>query len=1326
MTESDVDVRKSGRGLSGYVRVCRRLLWKLLLWFVIASAVIVSLGRLLAPYADHARPLLERALAEALNQPVRIGRIEAQWPHLSPQIQLYDLSVGTMKDAVLEVDRARLELKLYNLVRPARNSFELIALGLNLALVEDDQGRWTWQIEGGGRVAGGWQRGLSAGDLKLRSSVIRIAPNQAPMLIWDVPEADLNRRGDRLRIRFSAFERFESDPSVPVTAESPFGPTEPGNRPPLEVRMQLRLSDDGIDRMQAYLRNDRSRLPQMLARQFAHLLDQTFDPAVMQPLEMATQVWLNWSSPEPFRLHARLALSGLPDTARTELQLDGYWRADEWGMEVNALPFTDVQAAVQSLAFGMRDGYRALAVERLDLAALHRMFSQGMSNLEFWPERLEGQVHDLQAGWHTDGAPYRFAGRIDDLSLAVGQPSFGLSGMHLQLGLNGDRYRINISGQPELEWGFLYDRVIEFDRFSSEFELSTMGMQVNDLDVATDAFEFSVEGRMLWPNEQMAFAGPFMDLAIDLPRLESDNLRQWLPLRGIPRRTRSWLDQALVALDSGRALTTLHGWPLGWERYTPPGAVHSVIDIGGLDLQFGRNWPMGEDLTGHLQFESESMWATLESGTVAAAPLSAPEIRIRQMRNAEVELNLASDGATAEQLLVMVKALPLREAEAALEAMQWQGEASAAAQVWLPVRQRDNWRLNGQVDLNGADFQLLETGHRIDQLSGPVPFNRDRFGPARVAGSIDGRPVQLTFETQLTPEFSMRLESELPAAALLPPSWRESWPSLTEPLIARVDGRSLWQLNLERPSAADRFSGTVTGEDTSDTETDRPLHLSLRSDLNGTRLDLPDPLNKPAEDAWPFELDMQLDDWMQPVLVQLGEVLDSQVLIEPDFWQLGLGFGGEAARLPSAENFHITGSIDRLALSEWLDLLGDLSAQSGGFSSAAGNMDEALSGWLSLDVNQWWLGDTELGSIEMALAREEDFWRLNFDGDAMAGNIRLPAMASSLPVAVARFDHLHWPASSEEKPPSEPLMVDPRGLPELQLMVDDFRWGELDLGQMRLVSHAQQAGLEIEQFSIMREGLELAGSGRWIHADDVLEASVRTEARLRLTTDDLGTNLKQAGFELALERGRSVIELEGNWPGSPLDFSLTRIRGDLDLLIDDGVIPEAQPGAGRVLGLVSLGSIPRRLRLDFSDVFGSGLGFDRVQGHFDLEQGIARTDDLNIAAPSAAIRIQGEADLNERRYDQTMRVSPGLGSTLPIIGALTGGPIGAAAGVALEQLLNEPISGLSEIEYRVTGSWDEPLVETIGASGAPAVEPEPESSLESPGAEREPDPPENS
>ena len=338
-------------------------MWKLLLWFVIASAVIVSLGRLLAPYADHARPLVERVLAQALNQPVRIGRIEAQWPRLSPQIQLHDLSVGTEQDAMLQVDRARLELKLYNLVRPARNSFELVALGLNLALVEDDQGRWTWQIEGGGQVAGGWQRGLSAGDLKLRSSMIRVAPNQAPVLIWDVPEADLNRRGDRLRIRFSAFERFESDPSASATAESLFSPAELHSRPPLEVRMQLRLSDESIDQMQAHLRNDQSRLPQMLARQFAHAFGQTFDPVTIEPLETATQVWLNWADAEPLRLHAQVVVSGLPDADATELQLDGYWQPGEWALEINTSDSGRAETGIQGLAFGMRDGRRSFGFE---------------------------------------------------------------------------------------------------------------------------------------------------------------------------------------------------------------------------------------------------------------------------------------------------------------------------------------------------------------------------------------------------------------------------------------------------------------------------------------------------------------------------------------------------------------------------------------------------------------------------------------------------------------------------------------------------------------------------------------------------------------------------------------------------------------------------------------------------------------------------------------------------------------------------------------------------------------------------------------------------
>ena len=1291
----------------GFFRFCRRLIWKLLLWFIIASAVIVSLGRLFAPYADRARPLVEELLGQALNQPVQIGRIEAQWPRLSPQIMLHDLTVGSPDDAMLQVDRARFEVKLYNLLRPARNSFELIALGLNLALVQDADGRWSWQIEGGGQVAGGWQRGLSAGDLKLRGSTIRVAPFEAPPLIWDVPEADLNRRGDRLRIRFSAFERFDLEAA---SSESFAEPTDQSAlrlaerysgqvQSPLDVRVALDLRDDSITGLQAYLNNERSRLPVMLTRWLARATEQDFNPAAVPELEAATRIWLNWADPEPFKLHAELAFSGLTETAASEFRLNGFWQPGDWALELDAMSASnDSEAMIQGLAFGQREGRSGLALGRLDLEPMHALLSHWLEPYPFWPSSLSGAVEDIQAGWSADATPFQMSGRVDDLNMAIDDRDFAVGALDIELGLNGDRYTLNLDGQAKLDWIFLYNEPVNFDVFNAALEVSQHGLHIQQLDAATSAFELIAAGDLLWPNEDSGFAGPFMDLTIDVPRLQSANLRRWLPLRGIPRKTRAWLDQALVALDSGRALTTLYGWPLGWEQYTPPGAVHSVVDFNGLDLQYGRNWPMAQNMRGRVAFESERMVGMVEAGEAASTPLRAPAVIIPQMREAEIEIQLASDDASAAQLLNLVKALPLEQTRTALEQMDWQGEASAVAEVMLPVKRNDEWTLTGQVDLNGVDFELMQTGFSVAQIQAEVPFDRNGFGPALLSGQIGAALADFSLQTIFEPEFSLSVVSELPIEALLLSDWRERWPGLSQSLEVQTTGRSRWQLDLLRASpSADR----LIGDQAAIPQNRPPLLLRLQSDLVGTKLDLPAPVQKPANQAWPFVFEQPLGEISEPFHFRLADVVDGQVLIDPDFWQLALAFGGESARMPSAEQFHIDGHIERLEASAWLDLIGESFADGQRMSDA--EMDAAISGWISLDVDEWSLGDAELGSMAMALAREEDFWRLNFDGTSMAGSIRMPATSASLPVVVARFNYLHWPLSQDDQTPSEPTGLDPRGLPELQLVIEDFRWGELDLGQMRLTSHAQDNGLEIEQFSIAREGLELAGSGRWI-VNDQTEFPFQTEARMRLTNDSLGTSLNQAGFELALEDGRAVIELDGRWPGSPLDFSLARISGDLDLIIDDGVIPEAQPGAGRVLGLVSFASIPRRLRLDFSDVFGSGLGFDRIEGHFDLDYGLARTDDLRIIAPSADIEIQGETDLRERVYNQTMRVQPGLGSTLPIIGALTGGPIGAAAGVALEQLLNEPISGLSEIQYRVTGSWDDPQVETIGARGAPINE----------------------
>ena len=150
---------------------------------------------------------------------------------------------------------------------------------------------------------------------------------------------------------------------------------------------------------------------------------------------------------------------------------------------------------------------------------------------------------------------------------------------------------------------------------------------------------------------------------------------------------------------------------------------------------------------------------------------------------------------------------------------------------------------------------------------------------------------------------------------------------------------------------------------------------------------------------------------------------------------------------------------------------------------------------------------------------------------------------------------------------------------------------------------------------------------------------------------------------------------------------------------------------GRLLGLFSLREIPRRLALDFGDFFRTGFSFNAIKGEFALRDGSAYTSNLHIASPSADIRIDGRTGLRSKDYDQQMVVVPHVGGTLPVVGAVVGGPAGAAAGLAVQTLFNKAINTVTTARYRVTGSWDKPVITLVAREGGkplPKTEPKPE------------------
>ncbi|HUH89165.1 MAG TPA: AsmA-like C-terminal region-containing protein, partial [Lysobacter sp.] len=269
--------------------------------------------------------------------------------------------------------------------------------------------------------------------------------------------------------------------------------------------------------------------------------------------------------------------------------------------------------------------------------------------------------------------------------------------------------------------------------------------------------------------------------------------------------------------------------------------------------------------------------------------------------------------------------------------------------------------------------------------------------------------------------------------------------------------------------------------------------------------------------------------------------------------------------------------------------------------------------------------------------------------------------------------------------------IDPARIPPLALDIDELRIAEASLGSARLRTRATATGMDVEQFHAQLPGQSIDASGSW--SGRGVAAHTRVDARLE--SEDFGRLLSGFGYAGRLDGGDGEMALEAGWQGGPMQFGLTSLSGSLRMQVHDGRLLEIEPGAGRVLGLLSVAELPRRLTLDFRDFFSKGFAFNQAGGDIRFADGVASSENLRIDGPAARINIRGAANLREETFNQTIEVLPKAGNLLTVAGALAGGPVGAAIGAAANAVLQKPLGQIGAKTYRVTGPWSEPKVEVI-------------------------------
>jgi len=141
-----------------------------------------------------------------------------------------------------------------------------------------------------------------------------------------------------------------------------------------------------------------------------------------------------------------------------------------------------------------------------------------------------------------------------------------------------------------------------------------------------------------------------------------------------------------------------------------------------------------------------------------------------------------------------------------------------------------------------------------------------------------------------------------------------------------------------------------------------------------------------------------------------------------------------------------------------------------------------------------------------------------------------------------------------------------------------------------------------------------------------------------------------------------------------------------------GQFSKIQPGAGKILGLISLQALPRRATFDFSDVFSEGFAFERIHGDVKIARGVMITNNFEISGTAAFVSLAGELSMPQETQTLTMHVVPEIGEGVALAAAVVGTPVLGLSTLLVSKLLNNPFGKVVAYEYQITGSWDNPQV----------------------------------
>ncbi|MDO8310974.1 MAG: YhdP family protein [Sideroxyarcus sp.] len=1275
-------LRHTARGLKHLTRIA------LLFCLVVAGigiAALLALRYWVLPDVERYHADITTAASVAFGRPVTIARIEADWSGLRPRLLLSDVKIlDEQGKTALEFPYLRNTIAWTTLFAGELRFYSLELDSPELLIRRDAQGRrYVAGILSGEQS--GVQSDETSADWLLHQSRIVVHNGHivwqdelrgAPAISFSQVELVIENRGERHRFALRA--------------------SPPGNlASSIDLRGDL-YGTSFTEPSQWY-----GRLFGQLDRLDAAAWNRWFTlPDAFQSGKGAGRIWLGLADGKIDQVNADVALHDVRARLADDLpQLDmdmlsGHldWRKSDSGFDVSTRQLSlrmrngfELKPTDFFLSLSAEQGYRSASGEiranALNLADINVLL--GYLPVEAGVKKRitdlapQGRVHELQASWQGDKsrlARYRVSARFEGIGVRqVGsQPGFsGLSGRvdggdsdgTLQL----DSFGLKVQAPDFLSEHLLFDSLkarLDWQRNGQGWDLKLNNAQIRNAD-----FEGTIYG-----GYQMNDGPGVADISINLARVSVKHAARYIPVRAFNEATYRWLQ---TGLQDGVADTFQMRVRGDLRNFPFPDNKNGLFKIEAkaknVAIEFDPGWPRIEQAAAKLLIHGRRLEVSASTAMTAGAALQNVSVALPDTLAKELVMQVRGEAADATQrCLDYIRQSPVRGyLDGYTDDFKARGDGLLKLQLDIPLSGSAPTKVTGSYRFADNQVDLGEHVPLLNNVDGDLSFSNEALQATDIKAQILGGPARISLHSEngvLLTQASGKLNADNLAA------------NYDYPLLRRLHGTADWAAVI---SVKDKLADVV-----------------LTSDLHGLISDLPQPFTKAAEERIQMRFEQKDISTQQDMLrFSYGEVISADLrrtATEQGGWEIKRGaivFGKEAGKA-SKDGIWLSGDLPQFALEGWSGW-SDLPNREGVLPNIADiNITVDKIYGFGNSVHQLNIrGSGRNGLISTRLSSRELngdlIWQPQDEGRLLVRlkNAMLGEGAGEITQAQAA------PAIAVENKTAR------LSLPALDLAIDKLTWKGRQLGKLEILTNSTEGDVVLERLRLTNPDGVFNASGRWTTAPE------QTYLNARIAITNAGRILARSNYPESLRDGSGTLECDLVWNGAPDEFNYASLNGTLRLKTGKGRFLQVNPGAAKLLGVLSLQSLPKRISLDFTDVFSPGFEFDSIAGDAVIENGLLKATDFKMTGAAAKVTLNGQVDLERETQQLQVRVMPTIGDNVSLL-SFAAGPVVGVSVLLANKLLRDPLDKLVSFVYNVSGSWADPKVERLGQ-----LKPSPEISI---------------